>query len=88
MCLSKSEQQVIKQSIYVLDKHAKIVLFGSRADDKAREIFGKEVRVVLFGSRVNKKARGGDTDLYIMDTDRNGLFGKELKFLIDVKRQW
>ena len=56
--------------------------------EKAREIFGRDVRVVLFGSRVNKKARGGDTDLYIMDTDRNGLFGKELKFLVDVKRHW
>jgi predicted nucleotidyltransferase len=87
MCLSKSEQQVIKQSIYVLDKHAKIVLFGSRADDKAREIFGKEVRVVLFGSRVDKKARGGDIDLYIMVTDKNDLFNKELRFLASAKRQ-
>ena len=37
MRLSEPEQQVIKQSIYVSDKHAEIVLFGSRADDKARE---------------------------------------------------
>ncbi|MBS1258142.1 MAG: hypothetical protein MAG551_01195 [Candidatus Scalindua arabica] len=36
MRLSEFEQQVIKQSIYVLDEHAKIVLFGSRANDKAR----------------------------------------------------
>ena len=43
MRLSESEQQVIKLSIYVLDKHAKIVLFGSRADDKARR--GVEIGV-------------------------------------------
>ena len=58
MRLSESEYQVIKQGIYFLDKHAKIVLFGSRAYDKARggdidlyimvvdknDLFNKELR--------------------------------------------
>lgn len=55
--------------------------------EKAKEIFGKDVKVVLFGSRVNEKAKGGDIDLYIMVTDKNDLFNKELRFLAEVKRQ-
>ena len=55
--------------------------------EKAKEIFGKDVRVILFGSRVNEKARGGDIDLYIMVTDKNDLFNKELRFLAAVKKQ-
>ncbi len=55
--------------------------------EKAKEIFGKDARVILFGSRVNEKAKGGDIDLYIMVTDKNDLFNKELKFLADVKRK-
>lgn len=55
--------------------------------EKAKEVFGNDVRVVLFGSRVNEKARGGDIDLYIMVTDKNDLFNKELRFLVGVKRQ-
>jgi hypothetical protein len=30
---------------------------------------------------------GGDIDLYIMVTDKNDLFNKELRFLAEVKRQ-
>ncbi len=36
MRLSESEQQVIKQSISVFDKQAKVVLFGSRTKDTAK----------------------------------------------------
>ena len=56
--------------------------------EKTREALVKNVRIIILGSMVNDNVRGGDTDLYIMVTDRNGLFGKELKFLVDVKRHW
>ncbi len=36
MRLSDSEQQVIKQSVSDFDKHADVVLFGSRTIDTAR----------------------------------------------------
>ena len=55
--------------------------------EKAREIFGQDVRVILFGSRVERERNGGDIDLYIMVTNKNDLFDKELTFLADVKRE-
>ena len=55
MRLSESEQQVIKQSIYVLDKQAKIVLFGSRANDEAR---GGDIDLLIVSDNIERHHLG------------------------------
>ena len=78
--------------LYLCEQNSSNVKLSAEAikvvKEKTREALVKNVRIIILGSMVNDNVRGGDTDLYIMVTDRNGLFGKELKFLVDVKRHW
>jgi len=55
MRLSGPEQQVIKQIICVFDKQAKIVLFGSRANDKAR---GGDIDLLIISDSIERHHLG------------------------------
>lgn len=55
MRLSEAEQQVIKQSIYIFDKQAKIVLFGSRANDEAR---GGDIDLLIISDSIERHHLG------------------------------
>jgi len=55
MRLSESERQVIKQSIYGLDKQAKVVLFGPRANDEAR---GGDIDLLIISDNIERHHLG------------------------------
>lgn len=55
MRLSESEKQIIKQSVYVFDKQAEIVLFGSRARD---EECGGDIDLLVISDNIKRRHLG------------------------------
>jgi len=49
MRLTNSERQIIKQTIQPFDRRARILLFGSRANDKAR---GGDIDLLIVSERI------------------------------------
>jgi len=49
MRLTKSERQIIKQTIQPFDRSARILLFGSRANDRAR---GGDIDLLIVSDRI------------------------------------
>ncbi|MEN8219342.1 MAG: nucleotidyltransferase domain-containing protein [Pseudomonadota bacterium] len=55
MRISPFEQQIIKQSIYALDRNAEIVLFGSRTNDAAR---GGDIDLLIISNHLKRHQLG------------------------------
>ena len=54
MRLSDQEHQAIKETIAALDPHARVYLFGSRADSKKR---GGDIDLLILSDSINEKDR-------------------------------
>lgn len=50
MRLTESERQIIEQAIQLFDNKARIILFGSRADDTAR---GGDIDLLIISERIS-----------------------------------
>lgn len=51
---------------------------------KCEQLFGKGSQIYLFGSRTDDSKRGGDIDLFIIPTEKNDLYEKKIKFLVQL----
>jgi predicted nucleotidyltransferase len=47
----------------------------------AEAIFGRDAKVYLFGSRTDDTKRGGDIDLYIETSVKEGIYHKKIEML-------
>ncbi len=54
--------------------------------ETAKKVFGEGTKVYLFGSRVYPEKKGGDIDLYVIPANREKVFQKKRKFLIELWR--
>jgi uncharacterized protein len=50
-----------------------------------RRVFGDNAKVFLFGSRVDDSLLGGDIDLYIQSKNKDDLYLKQTRFIVDLK---